>query len=119
MLSTQDMWYISLPLQGRNSQEFPGAHLAAWGGPHSLVRAAGRQGIHSKQELRGQSLLTTCHIPIFQCGEAWRPAMGREKGNRSPKITENTNSAIWHLGSVYTEARASWEAEMTRTFSLS
>lgn len=45
--------------------------------------------------------------------------MGREKGNRSPKITENTNSAIWHLGSVYSEARASWEAELTRTFSLS
>lgn len=110
MLSTQDMLVYFSPSSGKEQPGVSGPPSGRMGRPAQSVRAAGKQGVHSKQELRGQPLLTACGVPISQCGAAWWPGMGREKGNRSPEVTGNTNAAIWHLASVHTEARASWEA---------
>ena len=83
MLSTQGMLVYFSPSTGKELPGVSGPPSGSVGRPAQSLRAAGKQAIHSKQELRGQSLLTARGIPISQCGEAWRPAMGRDKGNRS------------------------------------
>ena len=106
-LSTQDMLVYFSPSSGKEQPGVSGPPSGSMGRPAQSVRAAGKQGIHSEQEFSPCSQPVAYRFPNVERhgGQGWG-----EKGNRPPEVTGNTNAAIWHLTSVHTEARASWEA---------